>query len=142
MSYNKIGDVQVEQGDLAAALKSYGDGLAIAERLAKSDPGNARWQLDLGIVRKVGDVQLAQGDLAVALESYQDKHGHRRRLAQSDPSNADWQRDLEVSYSRSWQRAEGAGRSCRRAQVLPRRPRHQPSGWRKPIPATPNGRAT
>jgi hypothetical protein len=39
-SYEKVGDVQVEQGDLAA-LKSYQDSLAIAERLAKSEPGNA-----------------------------------------------------------------------------------------------------
>jgi hypothetical protein len=41
--------VQQAQGDLAGALKSYKDGLAIAERLATSDPGNAGWQYDLGI---------------------------------------------------------------------------------------------
>jgi hypothetical protein len=39
--------VQVAQGDLAGALKSYRDCLAIAERLAQSDPGNAGWQRDL-----------------------------------------------------------------------------------------------
>jgi hypothetical protein len=36
-------DVQVAQGDLKTALKSYSDGLAIKERLAKSDPRNAGW---------------------------------------------------------------------------------------------------
>src|SRR3954451_4492795 len=35
VSYNKIGDVQVEQGDLAAALASYRASLAIAEGLAE-----------------------------------------------------------------------------------------------------------
>jgi tetratricopeptide (TPR) repeat protein len=39
----------VAQGDLAGALKSYRDGLAIAERLAQSDPGNAGWQRDLSV---------------------------------------------------------------------------------------------
>jgi hypothetical protein len=42
-AYGEVGGVQVAQGDLKAALKSYSDGLAITERLAKSDPGNADW---------------------------------------------------------------------------------------------------
>jgi hypothetical protein len=37
------------QGDLAGALKSYEADLAIAERLAKSDLGNAGWQRDLSV---------------------------------------------------------------------------------------------
>ena len=59
-----LGDVRSAQGDLAGALKAYSDGLAIADRLAKSDPGNAGWQRDLSVsYEKVGDVQVAQGDL-------------------------------------------------------------------------------
>ena len=58
VSYEKVGDVQVAQGDLAGALKSYRDSLAIRDRLAKSDPGNAGWQRDLSVsYDKVGDVQ-------------------------------------------------------------------------------------
>jgi hypothetical protein len=49
VSYDKVFDVQVAQGNLPAALKSYQDGLAIADRLAKSDPGNAGWQRDLSV---------------------------------------------------------------------------------------------
>jgi hypothetical protein len=41
--------VQVDQGDLAGALTSYRDSLAIAERLAQSDPGNAGWQRNLSV---------------------------------------------------------------------------------------------
>jgi hypothetical protein len=36
------------RGDLSAALDRYRAGLAVAERLAKSDPANAGWQIDLG----------------------------------------------------------------------------------------------
>ena len=46
LSLNKVGDVQMAQGDLKEALKSYQDGLAIRDRLAKSDPNNAEWQRD------------------------------------------------------------------------------------------------
>jgi tetratricopeptide (TPR) repeat protein len=49
VSYNKIGDVLVAQGNLPEALKSYRDGLAIRDRLAQADPGNAGWQRDLSV---------------------------------------------------------------------------------------------
>ena len=37
---NEFGATYLTLGDLAQALKSYRDGLAIAERLAKADPAN------------------------------------------------------------------------------------------------------
>ena len=101
MSYNKIGDVQVAQGNLPAALTSYQAGLAIRDRLAKSDPGNADWQRDLSLsYEKVGDVQVAQGNLPAALASYQASLAIFDRLAKSDPGNGGWQRDLSVSYGK------------------------------------------
>jgi hypothetical protein len=39
--------VLVAQGHLPEALKSFRDGLSIAEQLAQADPGNAGWQFDL-----------------------------------------------------------------------------------------------
>ena len=69
MSYNKIGEVLVAQGNLPEALKSYRDGLAIRDRLAKADPGNAGWQRDLSVsYDRVGDVLVAQGNLPEALK--------------------------------------------------------------------------
>ena len=67
------------QGDLAGALKSYQAKHDIIDRLAKSDPRNARWQRDLSVsLNKVGDVQAAQGDLAGALAVIQRQpHDHR-----------------------------------------------------------------
>jgi tetratricopeptide (TPR) repeat protein len=106
--------VQVAQGDLAGALKSYRDSLAIRDRLAKSDPGNAGWRRDLSVsYNKVGDVQAAQGDLAGALKSYRDSLAIRDRLAQSDPGNAGWQRDLAVCTRRSRMRSEVWGKAAR-----------------------------
>jgi tetratricopeptide (TPR) repeat protein len=97
-SFDRLGDVQVAQGNLSGALKSYEDALTIANRLAQSDPGNAGWRHDLSVSsEKMGDVHVAQGDLAGALTSYSDSLAIMGRLAQSDPGNAEWQRDLSVS---------------------------------------------
>jgi tetratricopeptide (TPR) repeat protein/pimeloyl-ACP methyl ester carboxylesterase len=96
-----LGDISQWRGDLKAALKSYSDSLAIAERLAASDPGNAGWQRELSVsYEKVGNVQVAQGDLKAALKSYSDSLAIFERLAASDPGNAGWQRDLSVSNER------------------------------------------
>jgi hypothetical protein len=47
VTFDAIGDVQIAQGDLPAALTSYRAALALHERLAKADPANAAWQRDL-----------------------------------------------------------------------------------------------
>src|SRR5260370_4864213 len=64
VSYNKVGDVLVGQGNLQEALQAYRDSLAIFERLANADPGNAGWQRDLSVsYERVGDVLVEQGNL-------------------------------------------------------------------------------
>ena len=65
--------MQYDQGDLAGALNSYRDSLAILEKLAKQDPGDARWQDDLSRgYERVGIVLADQGNLAGALKSHRD----------------------------------------------------------------------
>jgi hypothetical protein len=60
------------QGDLAGALKSYKADLAIAERLAKADPGNAGWQRDLSVSNeRLGDVFLAQSSSGARTGSHE-----------------------------------------------------------------------
>jgi hypothetical protein len=44
-----MGDVLVAQGDGPGALAAYQAGLAIAEGLAKRDPANTRWQVDIAV---------------------------------------------------------------------------------------------
>jgi tetratricopeptide (TPR) repeat protein len=108
--FHNQGDVLLAQGDLAGALKSYRDSLAIFEKLSKQDPGNAGWQRDLSVsYDSVGDVQSAQGDLASALKSYRDSLAICEKLSKQDPGNAGWQRDLSLSYDRvgDVQRAQG-----------------------------------
>jgi tetratricopeptide (TPR) repeat protein len=101
LSYHRIGDVRLAEGNLAEALKFYRDGLAIVDRLVKSDPSNALWQSDLALCyQDVGDVLQAQGDLAGALKSYRDGLAIRERLAKAEPSSASLQSELSFSYDR------------------------------------------
>ena len=120
VALDAIGDVQRAQGDLAAALTSYRASLAIRERLAKADPGNAGWQRDLSVSHdKIGDVQLAQGDLPAALTSYQASLAIVERLAKADPGNAGWQRDLSVSHNKIGDVQRRPGRPGGGADELP-----------------------
>ncbi len=65
-----LGDIRVAQGNLPEALKSFRDGLAIAERLAQSDPGNAGWQRDLSVsFAKLAVAFRKGGEKAKALEA-------------------------------------------------------------------------
>jgi Tetratricopeptide repeat len=96
-----VADAPKRQGNLREALKSFRDGLAVADRLAKSDPGNALWQRDLSVsYEKIGDALADQGNLAEALKSYHDALSIRDRLAKADPGNLNWQRDLSVSFNK------------------------------------------
>ena len=100
MSYNKVGDVLVAQGNLAEALTSYRDASLSAERLAKADPSNAGWQRDLSVsYDKIGDVLVAQGKLA-RRSSLPRQPRHQRAPRQGRPQNAGWQRDLSISYNK------------------------------------------
>ena len=95
--YIKVGNVQVAQGQLPDALITFRDSLAIAERLANADLGNAEWQRDLSVsYTKVGGVLLAQGRLPDALTAFRDSLAIAERLANADLGNAEWQRDLSV----------------------------------------------
>ena len=90
-----LGDVQVAQGDLAGALKSYRDSLAIADRLAKSDPGNAGWQRDLSVsYGKLADVYLKSRQPAAAQKALAAGRDIVARLVANFPDWAQWKQDL------------------------------------------------
>jgi tetratricopeptide (TPR) repeat protein len=87
--------VQVAQGDLAGALKSYRDSLAIRDRLAKSDPGNAGWQRDLCVsCAKLGDCLQKCGELEKALDALRQAHEIMLQLTAMYPEHPGWKRDL------------------------------------------------
>jgi tetratricopeptide (TPR) repeat protein len=79
-------------------MASYKDGLAIADRLAKADPGNLAWQRDLSVsYDRMGDVLASQGDLAGALATYKDSLAIFDRITKANPANLGWQADLAWS---------------------------------------------
>ncbi len=81
VSHEKIGDVQVAQGDLPAALTSFRASLAIRDRLARADPGNAGWQRDLWVSWwKLADVAEQQGDKAAAVDHFRTALGVMKGL--------------------------------------------------------------
>ena len=72
VSYEKVGDVLVVQGNLQEALDAYQQSLKIAKPLAEQDPSNAEWQRNLSVsYEKVGDVLVARSKLQEALDAYQ-----------------------------------------------------------------------
>ncbi len=100
-AWTELGDVLVVVGDLPAALDAFRQVMAIRERLARQDQGNAQWQRDLSISHsKIGDVLVAQGDLPAALDAFRQGMAIRERLVRQDQGNAQWQRDLSISHDR------------------------------------------
>jgi tetratricopeptide (TPR) repeat protein len=93
-----IGDLYVMRRSLGQALVAYRDGLALANQLAKANPGNAGWQLDLSVSQeKIGNALVQQGNLPAALNAYQASLAIRESLAKADSGDAGWQRGLSVS---------------------------------------------
>jgi hypothetical protein len=85
----------VVQGNLPEALKSYRDDLAIADRLAKADPGNAGWQRDLSVsYTRLAYVLRKAGDTTKALDALRQGRAIMVRMTSLSPDNAVWKRDL------------------------------------------------
>ena len=100
LAKDDIGRIQEVQGDLEAALKSYQDGLNIAQKLAREDPSNKEWQRDLWVsFNKIGDIQKTHDNLKGSLISYQDGLKIVKKLVREDSGNKQWQRDLSISYN-------------------------------------------
>jgi Tetratricopeptide repeat len=95
VSYNKIGEVQMAQGDLKAAVKSYSEALAIRERLAKSDPGNADWQRDLWFSYAiVADTYRKSNETAKARDALAAGRAIIGKLVEHNHDQARWKQDL------------------------------------------------
>jgi tetratricopeptide (TPR) repeat protein len=91
------GDIERERGRLDDALATYRKGGAIAENLAKADPGNTGWHYDIGISdERIGDLLMALGNRAQALKSYNAQQEVISHLAKGDPGNAE--RKHEPAY--------------------------------------------
>ncbi len=110
VALGNIGNVWRAQGKREAALDVYQKALAIAERLAAEDPGNAGWQRDVSVsYEKIGDVRRDEGDRKGALAAYEKTLAIAERLAAQDPGNAGWQSDVAVSYGKIGDVRRGEG---------------------------------
>ena len=91
---------------------SYRAALAIRERLAGADPGNAEWQRDLSVSHdKIGDVRDGPGRSRRRPRQLSRRLAIAERLARADPANAEWQRDLIVSCVKLAEIAPGEART-------------------------------
>ena len=95
VSHERIGDVQVAQGNLPAALTSFQASLGIRERLAKADPGNAGWQRDLALsFGNVAMIDAQQGAGEKALGAFRQGRDIIAQLGRQSPDNATLPGDL------------------------------------------------
>ena len=85
----------VAQGNLPEALQSYRARHDIAERLAKSDPGNADWQRDLAVSHaKLGTTSLQAGKTADARAALNAGRQIVVQLLAQHPDHPQWKQDL------------------------------------------------
>ena len=86
--------------DYETAIATYEKSLAIRQRLADGDRGNAEWQRDLSIAfMKLGDVLEAEQKREQALAAYQKSFDAAERLPSAD-NNVGWRRDAYVAQER------------------------------------------
>ena len=94
MSYKKVGDVQVAQGDLADALHPIRRTSPSRNWLAKADPGNAGWQRDLSAAySKLASVFSKTGPSDKAREALMAGRAILTELIARHPDWAEWKRD-------------------------------------------------
>ena len=87
--------MQMAQGDLAAALRSYETRRDIIARLAKADPGNADWQRDLSVsYAKLANAYRTAGQLPQAREQLTAGRTIIARLTETYPDWSQWKKDL------------------------------------------------
>ena len=90
-----LGDIRMQRGNLPDALKSYRDSLAIIDRLAQADPGNAGWQRDLSVsYAKIGVVFQRTGNKTEALNALREGDTIIERMTRLSPDNVQWKQDL------------------------------------------------
>ena len=95
MTYERIGGLQLAQGDITGAVQSYHDSLTIRDRLAQSDSNNAGWQHDLAATcAKLAVVYRRANNVENALAALRQAKAIMIQLLKLLPNNADWKREL------------------------------------------------
>jgi Tetratricopeptide repeat len=94
MSYSRVGNLLMTQGNLTEALKSYQDSVSIRDRLAKADSNGDR-QRDLATSQgRVAVVLSKQGDATGALGQLREGRAIIARLAKQSLRGGKLSKDL------------------------------------------------
>jgi tetratricopeptide (TPR) repeat protein len=98
VSYGRLAELSLAEGDAVEARRLYRRGLEISERLDGALSDNVRVQRDLAIAyTKLGELSLAEGDTVEARRLYRRGLEISERLAGTQPDNVTAQRDLSES---------------------------------------------
>ena len=103
-AYLRIGNAQGNPnnpnlGDTAGALRSYGEALAISERLRAAQPSDRQAVRSVGVaLEKLSEVQASSGDLAAAVQSARKSLDAFRQVAAAAAGDVAAQRSLAISY--------------------------------------------
>ena len=101
VSYDSLGNVSLQLGDLKAAREYFKKYLNLSEQLARQDPDSTQARRDLSVsYDRLGDVSLQLGDSKGAREYFEKSLNLREQLTQQGPDSAQARRDLAVSYER------------------------------------------
>lgn len=101
VSYEYIGDVQQQLGDLAKAEDAYLKGLLISEQQIALNPKDPDLKRDVAFgYEKLGDVRIAHEKLALAREAYVRSFELYSDNVKALPGNSTVQRDLLVGQSK------------------------------------------
>ena len=93
--HGKAGALLSTLGDRGASVREYQARHEIMTRLAPTDPGNVRWQLELALSRtSLVDTYSMRDVTATALQGYREGLALIERLAVAEPGNANLQRQL------------------------------------------------
>jgi tetratricopeptide (TPR) repeat protein len=104
VSYAKVGDVQVADGQFAEAAQSYQQSLSILESLIKREPENAQWQEDLVLTYdRIGETAQRQQQWDAAAKAFgQSIELSRAHLNQQEVS-PNWVRDFTLDAGWRWE---------------------------------------
>jgi len=95
-----IGNVRLDQGELAAALDSFREARGISVRLAESDPSNAERQIALAnSLFWIGLVYWQRGELQAAGDEFQQVIPIVDRVVKQDPDNPEWLAEQGYAYT-------------------------------------------
>ncbi len=103
-AYEKVGDVQGNPtsgnlGDLASALDSYQKALALRQKLAAADPGNAGERRDLAVTyAAIADVFTNTLEFDRAADNYRKAIALNEGILSVDRNDSEAQRNLSMSY--------------------------------------------